>query len=67
MKFSEMPYQRPDMAAAAEETKAFTQKLKNAGSYEELKACYMDHEKARAALRSMMTIAIKHIIHTNQI
>ena len=65
MKFSEMPYQRPDMAAAAEETKAFTQKLKNAGSYEELKACYMDHEKARAALRSMMTIAsIRNTVNT---
>ncbi|MBO6159653.1 MAG: M3 family oligoendopeptidase [Firmicutes bacterium] len=65
MKFSDMPYTRPDMEQAAAEAKAFTARLKNAKSYQELKSAYLAHEKERAALRNQMTIAsIRNTINT---
>ncbi|MBR3393774.1 MAG: M3 family oligoendopeptidase [Firmicutes bacterium] len=60
MKFKEMPYKRPDMAAAAEEIKSFTEQLKNAKSYDELRSAYIAHEKPRAELRTQMSIASIH-------
>ena len=65
MKFKEMPYKRPDMAAAAEEIKSFTEQLKNAKSYDELRSAYIAHEKPRAELRTQMSIAsIRNTIDT---
>lgn len=65
MNFKDIPYRRPDMAAAAEETKLFTEKLKKADSYEALKAAYLSHEQARGDLRTMMTVAsIRNTIDT---
>ena len=66
MKFKDMPYERPDMAAAFEESKAFAKIVKEAGSYEELRTAYMEHEEKSGKMRTMMTIAsIRNTIDTS--
>lgn len=65
MKFNDMPYVRPDMDKAREEIAAFTQKLKNAESYAELKEAYLAHDKEKAELRTQMSIAsIRNSVNT---
>ena len=41
MKFSEMPYKRPDPEAVIAQCKEATEKLKNAGSYEEARKIFL--------------------------
>lgn len=45
MKFSEMPYERPDWEAFKAQQAEFTQRLKAAGSYEEAKAIFLEKEE----------------------
>ncbi len=45
MKFSEMPYKRPDPQAVIADIKALTERLKNAGSYEEAKKVFLEYEE----------------------
>ncbi len=66
MKFKDMPYERPDMAAAFEESRAFAKTIKEAKSYGELRTAYMEHEQASGKMRTMMTIAsIRNTIDTS--
>jgi len=44
MKFSEMPYKRPDPEAIKKGFQDFTERLKNASSYEEAKATFLAYE-----------------------
>ena len=44
MKFSEMPYKRPDPEAIKKGFQDFTERLKNASSYEEAKATFLVYE-----------------------
>ncbi len=56
-KFSQLKYVRPDMEAARQETRAWIQALKTAGSYEEMRDLFLE-QKEREYLRSTMeTIA----------
>ena len=40
MKFSEMPYERPDLDAVKKQYSALTERLKAAGSYEEARTVF---------------------------
>ena len=44
MKFSEMPYKRPDPEEIKKDFQDFTERLKKAGSYEEAKATFLAYE-----------------------
>ena len=44
MKFKEMPYKRPDPEAIKKGLQDFTERLKNASSYEEAKATFLAYE-----------------------
>ncbi len=45
MKFSEMPYTRPDPEAVINEIKELTERLRNAASYEEARAVFLEYEE----------------------
>ena len=45
MKFSEMPYSRPDVEAVKAELNALTARLKDAATYEEARAVFMEVER----------------------
>ncbi len=45
MKFSEMPYVRPDPEKIKKQTAEYTEKLKNAQSYEEAHAVFLAYEE----------------------
>ncbi len=45
MKFSEMPYVRPDPEKIKKQTAEYTEKLKNAQSYEEARAVFLAYEE----------------------
>ena len=42
--FQEITYTRPDFEARKEELRRYAQDLKNAGSYDELKAIFLKHD-----------------------
>ena len=44
-KFSELPYTRPDIAAAVEEYKRYSEAFKAAKTFEEAKKVFLDAEK----------------------
>lgn len=63
--FPTLKYERPDFAAFQAQLAAQTDKLKNASSYEEAKAAYMDLDQHSMKLTSIATIAsIRHTIDT---
>ena len=65
MKFSEMPYKRPDTEAAKVELAALTEKLKNAASYEEARAIFLEKEEMEKEVGTMSTLAyVRHSIDT---
>ena len=65
MKFSEMPYQRPDPEAVKARTQELTGKLKNAKSYEEAKAVFLTYEEEEKAIDTMGSLAyVRHSIDT---
>ncbi len=65
MRFSEMPYTRPDFAEAARELDTLTDRLKTSGSAEEQLAIYSEFEKAVGHLMTLSTLcAIRNSIDT---
>ena len=62
MKFSQMPYERPDLEAAKRQLEELTQRLKNAASYEEAREVFLEKEKAEKHIETMATLS--HIRHT---
>ncbi len=65
MKFSEMPYERPDMEKAKADVAAFTEQLKGAGSYEDARAVFLAKEEWMKQFATMATLAsIRHSIDT---
>ncbi len=57
MKFSEMPYKRPDPEAVIAATKDLTERLKNAQSYEEARAVFLEYEEKEKAVDTTATLA----------
>ena len=65
MKFSEMPYERPDAEAVKKELQELTGRLKNAKSYEEARAVFLEKEEAEKVVDTMGTLAyVRHSIDT---
>ncbi|MBQ3290778.1 MAG: M3 family oligoendopeptidase [Mogibacterium sp.] len=65
LKFSEMPYERPDIDSAKEEMKNLTEEFKSAASYEEARDCFIRKDRITRHLMSVSTLAeIRHSIDT---
>ena len=65
MKFSQMTYTRPDMDAVKKMIVAFTERLKNARTYEEAKAVFLENEEEGKHLQTAYTLAsVRHSINT---
>lgn len=65
MKFSEMPYQRPDLEQLKQELSALTQRLTQAGSYEEARQVFLEKETCEKHISTMSNLAnIRHTIDT---
>ena len=61
MKFSEMPYTRPDYAAAAKELDSLTARLRGAASAQEQVALYKEYETLLSHLSTQATLcSIRH-------
>ena len=61
MTFSEMPYKRPDPEEVTAEIKEATEKLRNAKSYEEARAVFLEEEERSKAVETAGTLAyIRH-------
>ena len=60
-----MPYKRPDTEAAKAELAALTEKLRNAASYEEARAVFLEKEEMEKEVGTMSTLAyVRHSIDT---
>ena len=65
MKFSEMPYERPDLDAVKKQYSALTERLKAAGSYEEARAVFLEKEELDKHVQTLATLShIRHSIDT---
>ena len=65
MKFSEMPYERPDPEAVKKALQELTERLKNAKSYEEAKAIFLEKEAQSKLVETSATLAqVRHTIDT---
>lgn len=65
MKFSQMPYERPDLEAVKGQLTQFTQRLKEAANYDEAKAVFLEKEEADRHVGTMATLAqIRNTIDT---
>ena len=65
MKFSEMPYKRPDPEAVKSELAALTERLKNAADYAEARAVFLEKEEMEKEVDTMGTLAyVRHSIDT---
>lgn len=65
MKFSEMPYSRPNVEEVKAELSKLTEKLKNAASYEEARAVFMEQEAYTKHINTMATLcSIRYSIDT---
>ena len=65
MKFSEMPYERPDLDAVKGQLSDFTARLKAAESYETAKAVFLEKEEADRHVETQATLAqIRNTIDT---
>ena len=65
MKFTEMPYTRPDMEAAKAEVAALTARLTEAPDYATAKAVFLEYQEAQKHLMTLCTLAeIRHSIDT---
>lgn len=56
MKFSEMPYVRPDPESIKKQTAEYTEKLKKARSYEEARAVFLAYEEEYKKADTMITL-----------
>ena len=57
MKFAEMPYKRPDPETLIAEAKELTERLKNAQSYEEARAVFLEREERSKIVNTAATLA----------
>ena len=57
MKFSEMPYKRPDSEAVIQSIQDLTERFKNAKSYEEARTVFLEYEEKEKAVDTMATLA----------
>ena len=57
MKFTEMPYTRPDMESAKAEVTAFTARLTEAPDYATAKAIFLEYQTAQKHLMTLCTLA----------
>ncbi len=65
MKFSEMPYQRPDLEEAKKLLGSLTEQLKQAASYEDARKVFLEYERQNNHLDTMSSLAmIRHSIDT---
>ena len=65
MKFSEMPYQRPDVAALKEEMTALTERLKTAEDYASARAAFLEMDKRSRNVDTLVTlVSIRNSIDT---
>ena len=65
MKFSEMPYKRPDLEQMKAKQGSLTEKLKNAKSYQEAKDVFFEQEKESKHIQTLATLAsVRHSIDT---
>ena len=65
MKFSQMPYTRPDADAIKQSIADFTKRLKEAANYEEAKAVFLESEEEGKHVQTQETLAsIRHSINT---
>ena len=55
-KFSELPYTRPDIAAAVEEYKRYSEAFKAAKTFEEAKKVFLDAEKLDTHLSTIASL-----------
>ena len=65
MKFSEMPYERPDLDAVKKQYSALTERLKATGSYEEARAVFLEKEELDKHVQTLATLShVRHSIDT---
>ena len=65
MKFSEMPYARPNVEAVKSELKGLTEALENAKSYSEAKEIFLKKETLLKKVYTLSTlVSIRHSIDT---
>lgn len=65
MKFSQMPYERPDLEGLKTQLAGLTERLKTAGGYEEARAVFLEREQAGRHLSTLVNLAsIRHSIDT---
>ena len=65
MKFSEMPYERPDLDAVKKQYSALTERLKAAGSYEEARTVFLEKETLDKHVQTLATLShVRHSIDT---
>ncbi|MCH5190355.1 MAG: M3 family oligoendopeptidase [Oscillospiraceae bacterium] len=65
MKFSEMPYERPNLEELKAKLSAITERLKSAKSYEEAKAVFLEKENEFKHIQTASTLcSIRHSIDT---
>ena len=65
MKFSEMPYKRPDPDAVKAMLKDLTERFRNAKTYEEARAVFLEKEEQGKLVETLGTLAsIRHSIDT---
>jgi len=65
MKFSQMPYSRPDFEKMKNSVIEFTKRMENASSYEEARAVFLESEESQKHFGTMGTLAnIRNSINT---
>ncbi|MBQ3480789.1 MAG: M3 family oligoendopeptidase [Oscillospiraceae bacterium] len=65
MKFSEMPYKRPDPEGIKNELRDRTERLKNAASYAEARSVFLEKEEGEKPVDTAATLAyVRHSIDT---
>ena len=65
MKFSQMPYERPDLEGMKQTLSGLVERLKGAASYEEAKAVFLERERELKHIDTQVTLAsIRHSIDT---
>ena len=65
MKFSQMPYRRPDPEAVKQELQELTERLRAAQSYDEARTVFLEKEEKEKQVDTMGTLAyVRHSIDT---
>ena len=65
MKFSEMPYERPDMSTLKEQFAALTERLQNAPDYAAARAAFLEEQVLNKHVDTLFTLAsVRHTIDT---